>query len=101
MAKKIKLQDLLFVDHRRLNHYAEIIAGSPTIIEKGSKFGVKFSITSIEVSAEQPETRRLRWLRSGKTRFVGHGFRSENQRDFVAAMRLLIAVHKEPLLRAI
>jgi hypothetical protein len=60
MAKKIKLQDLLFVDHRRLNHYAEIIAGSPTIIEKGRKFGVKFSITSIEVSAEQPETRRQR-----------------------------------------
>src|SRR5262245_60711933 len=60
MLKKIKLQDLLFVDHRRLNHYAEIIVGSPTIIEKGRKFGVKFSITSIEVSAEQPETRRQR-----------------------------------------
>jgi len=60
MAKKIKLQDLLFVDHRRLNHYAEIIAGSPTIIEKGRKFGVKFSITGIDVSAEQPETRRQR-----------------------------------------
>jgi hypothetical protein len=67
MAKKIKLQDMLFVDHRRLNHYAEIIAGSPTIIEKGRKFGVKFSITSIEVSAEQPETRRQRTTLENKT----------------------------------
>jgi hypothetical protein len=31
----------------------------------------------------------------------GPRFRSESQRDFAAAMRLLIAVHKEPLLRAI